>query len=637
MIGQRAAAVVGAVSLLALAGGIAAAGGLPPLRCGLVRAPDATCRWAPGGTCGWEQGGTPTVCAPVAGPGIRLRPAGTYHGGYFNASAAASVAYDRHSQRMFVANVADQTIDVIDLRAAAVNPGKPARLAKAFSIDVAGLLPARPPGTAAVEAPRGAAAPRHLALRGDGLLAAVLQNVQDTTARGRVALYQAGGGPAAPPVATIDAGLMPVRGTFTPDGRYLLVANEGEASDDYLTDPPGLVTIVDLSHGAARATARNIDLHAFNPFKAELVRRGVRITGPNLATADPNDTASVADDVEPADIAISPDSRLAWVTLPESNSVGVLDIRRARFVAILPFGAKNHARPGNPLDPTDNDDDRAVTNGIPGINIERWPISGMYMPRRVALDAAWWLPVLVYPSEGARRNFSAFMDEIRLDDPSLALDRTAFPPAEQQRLRAIRLKISRVDGDRNGDGDLDRVYAFGGRSFSIRLPDNRLVYDSGDDFERITAQATKDTYGSFTAGQPYFLFNAPDDESSFDQESDLRGPEPFAVTTGTIGGRTYAFISLERVGGIMAYDITNPFRPRFTSYINDRNFALEPKTVCVEDAPETGDCQNVGALSPEDLVFVARRDSPVEAALLLVSNATSGTASVYVIDSATNR
>lgn len=626
------AALLGAGGLLAMTAGTVDAGRLEPLRCELVRAPEATCQWAPEGTCTWEEGGTPAVCAPVTGPIMRLRPAGTYHGGYFNASASASVAYDGHTQRMLVANVAAQAIDVIDLRGAAVSPRRPARLAKTFSIDVAALLPALAPGSSAIEAPRGAAAPRHLALRDDGLLAAVLQNVQDATLPGRVALFQAGGSPATPPIAIIDAGFMPARAAFTPDGAYLLIANEGEPSDDYRIDPPGLVTIVDLTNGPRRATASNVGFHAFDPFKQWLVRRGVRITGPNLATADPSDTASVADDVEPADIAISPDSRLAWITLPESNAVAVLDIRRKRFLGILPFGAKDHARQGNALDPTDNDGDRATTNGIPGINIENWPISGMYMARRVALDAAYWLPVLVYPSEGTRRSYTAFMDEIRLDDPALTLDPVTFPPAVQQRLQAIRLKVSRVDGDKDGDGDVDRIYAFGGRSFSLRLPDNRLVYDSGDDFERITAQAAKDTYGAVVPGRPYFLFNTPDDENSLDQDSDLRGPEPFAVATGTVGRRTYAFIGLERVGGIMAYDITDPFRARFAYYVNDRNFALDPKSVCSKGGPETDACANVGTLSPEDLVFVPRRDSPVGAPLLLASHATSGSASVYVID-----
>ena len=625
----RIAVIAATLSLLTLAATRPEAGNLPPLRCSLVRAAGATCQWPGDGTCTWEEGGTPTICEPAVGSTIRLRPAGTYRGGYFNASASASVAFDARTRRIFVANVAAHSIDVVDLHAQAIDPSRPARLAKLFSIDVTSLIPAPPPETA------GLAVPRHLTVRSDGLLAVVLQNVKDPTQLGRVALYRTDAGETTPAVANIEAGYMPARAAFTPDGRWLLVANEGEPSQDYLTDQPGLLTIVDLSRGAARAVAKNIGFQAFDPLKVQLVDKGVRISGPDLLTADPNDTAAVSVDVEPADVAISPDSRVAWVTLPESNSVGVLDIRHQQFIAILPFGLKNHAVAGNALDPTDDDDAQALTNGIPGINIQNWPINGMYMSRRVAIDANFWLPLLVYPSEGVRRDFKAFGDEARLKDLGPTLDPTAFPlgppPAP---VRTLRLKVSRVDGDKDGDGDIDQIYSFGGRSFSIRLPDNRLIYDSGDDFERITAQATLDTFGAFEPTKPYFLFNAPDDENSLDETSDLRGPEPISVTTGVIDGHTYAFVGLERVGGIMAYDISNPFRPQFAYYINNRNFGLDPKAVCDKQKPDTEQCKSDGDLSPEDLVFVGRRDSPVHAALLLASNSTSGSATVYEIDAA---
>src|SRR5512147_173934 len=132
------------------------------------------------------------------------------------------------------------------------------------------------------------------------------------------------------------------------------------------------------------------------------------------------------------------------------------------------------------------------------------------------------------PDRGVRRNLTVFGDEVRLSDMpavknsvSRDLDPTIFPPGDPTTLalRNLQLKVSWVDGDSNGDGLLEHIYAFGGRSFSIRLPDNRLVFDSGDDFEQITAQAWRDTNG-------YFLFNTPDDENRFDDNSDLRGPEP---------------------------------------------------------------------------------------------------------------
>jgi hypothetical protein len=294
--------------------------------------------------------------------------------------------------------------------------------------------------------------------------------------------------------------------------------------------------------------------------------------------------------------------------------------------------AKDHSRPGAGLDPTDNDDARA-TGGLPrGVNIEQWPLRGLYMPRRLALEPGLGTPVLVYPNEGIRRNFAAFGDEIRLDDPSLAIDPAAFSAETIVRLKTLRLKISRVEGDKDGDGDWGNLYAFGGRSFAVRDLQNRILFDSSDDFERITAEATKQTFGRSVPGQPYFSFNAADDENSFDENSDLRGPEPISVATGRVGNRIYASSASSESAGSWTHEITNPSAAAFKYYINNRNFALDPKVECIKDGPESGRCSSVGDLSAEDLQFVPLQDSPLNAPLVIASNATSGSATVFVLD-----
>jgi DNA-binding beta-propeller fold protein YncE len=605
----------------------AEASDLPPLRCTMVGAPGATCAWTmdrPG--CTWEEGGTPTVCTPLAGAGIALRTAGTYRGGYNNAAAANSVAYDGKTHRLFVANGATQTIDVVDLGGGAVDADRPRRLAKVCSIPVADPERLSSPG---------GYTPVHLAFGKDGLLAVVLQQREDVTRRGKIALLDARGNCNAPPLKVIDVGFMPARAAFTPNGRSLLVSNEGEPSQDYRTDPPGSVSIIDLGRGVARTSeTAEVTFAPFDPLKQSLIARGVRISGPDLSSSDPRATTSVEKDLEPEGIAISADSRFAWITLPENNAVATLDIRRSVFVAIRPFGAKDHGKAGNGLDPTDNDG--------PPPHIRTWPIRGMYMPKQVAIAAPAGAPVLVYPNRGVRRRYAAYADEVRLSDLPrvegpivLDLDPTVFPPDDPATaaLRHLRLKVSRVDGDEKRDGRLRQVYAFGGRSFSIRGPDNGLVFDSGDDFERITAQAWRDTGGTF-------LFNTPDDENRFDGDSDLRGPEPVAVATGRIGLRTYAFIGLERVGGVMTYDITNPFKPTFQHYIDNRNFHLNPKDgagVCAKRRPETGECANVGDQSAEELLFIAADESPTGTPLLVVGNTTSGSATLLRIDQTGDR
>ena len=96
------------------------------------------------------------------------------------------------------------------------------------------------------------------------------------------------------------------------------------------------------------------------------------------------------------------------------------------------------------------------------------------------------------------------------------------------------------------------LYSFGSRSFTIwDTSTGRPVFDSGSDFERITAQQLG---GSF---------NASNDSNDGDDRSDDKGPEPEAVEIASINGNTFAFIALERVGGVMVYNITNPQNAEF--------------------------------------------------------------------------
>ena len=155
------------------------------------------------------------------------------------------------------------------------------------------------------------------------------------------------------------------------------------------------------------------------------------------------------------------------------------------------------------------------------------------------------------------------------------------------------------------------LYAFGARSFSIFNAESQsLVFDSGNDFERITAERNP-------AG-----FNASNDSNAGDDRSDDKGPEPEGMELAVIDGRTYAFINLERVGGVMVYDITEPERAEFVQYVNDRDFTLA-------DAELVAGATDLG---PEITHFVSAEDSPSGNALLLVSNEVSGTLAVYQVD-----
>ena len=142
--------------------------------------------------------------------------------------------------------------------------------------------------------------------------------------------------------------------------------------------------------------------------------------------------------------------------------------------------------------------------------------------------------------------------------------------------------------------------------------DGKQVFDSGDDFERITARAL----GQF--------FNSDNDEAnSGDKRSDNKGPEPEGVVVGEHNGKTYAFIGLERVGGIMIYDVSNPYAPVFQDYVNTRNFSSS------FDFVNLADVKRAGPLGPEGLAFVPAKDSPTGKPLLMVAYEVSGTVKVF--------
>jgi len=116
-------------------------------------------------------------------------------------------------------------------------------------------------------------------------------------------------------------------------------------------------------------------------------------------------------------------------------------------------------------------------------------------------------------------------------------------------------------------------------------------------------------------------FNASNTGSSFDNRSDDKGPEPEGVVLGEAFGATLAFIGLERIGGVMIYDVGDPTTPVFQDYVNNRNFDADP------ESPEAGD------LGPEGLVFIHASDSPNGEPLLVVANEISGTTTIYQVQS----
>ncbi|MEM1322655.1 MAG: esterase-like activity of phytase family protein [Bacteroidota bacterium] len=247
------------------------------------------------------------------------------------------------------------------------------------------------------------------------------------------------------------------------------------------------------------------------------------------------------------------------------------------------------------------------------IDIKPQHTQGMYQPDAIASYSVNGQNYIVTANEGDSRDYDGYSEEGRVDD--LDLDDTFFamPNFMQQEENLGRVKTTFANGDIDGDGLHEIIYSYGARSFSIWDENGNLVFDSGDDFEQILLQEDPDHFNSTN-----------DDNDSFKNRSDDKGAEPEAVTIAEHNGRTYALIGLERIGGIMIYDVTDPLQPSYVSYINNRNFDAD------EESVETGD------LGVEDIIYIDVADSPTGEALVVTANEVSGTISIFGTDASQN-
>ncbi len=229
------------------------------------------------------------------------------------------------------------------------------------------------------------------------------------------------------------------------------------------------------------------------------------------------------------------------------------------------------------------------------INLQNYPIFGLFQPDAVASYQVEGETFYVTANEGDARD-----EDVRIAD--ITLDPTAFPNAAELQQDTVlgRLEVSAIDGDLDGDGDYDQLFAYGGRSFTIWDSRGNLVFDSGDEFETLTSQLFPD------------LFNSEGTIDSFDSRSDAKGIEPEGIVIGEVDNIPYAFIGLERIGGVMIYDISDPANAEFVDYVNPTD--------------ENG---NAIDIAPEGLTFISADDSPNGEPLLVVTNETSNTTTVY--------
>lgn len=362
----------------------------------------------------------------------------------------------------------------------------------------------------------------------DGMLAIAVEN-DIKTMNGQVVVFNTYD--LNNPITEIEVGALPDMVTFTPDGKYILTANEGEPNSEYTEDPIGTVSIISVGDW----TETRLDFASFESQKEDLMLQGFRIFGKD---------ASFAQDIEPEYIAVAENSKKAWVSLQENNAIAEIDLLSKRIVKIMPLGFKDYSLEENAIDPSNEDG---------GVYFNTWPVFGMYQPDGIAVLAQGNTPFIFSANEGDSRDYDGFSEEKRIK--KIDLDPTAFPDAaflkEDENLG--RLNITTTLGDTDNDGDYDELYSYGARSFSIWNGNTgKQIYDSKN-----------------------FLDMTAYDEGCYDDgRSDDKGSEPESVLTARIGNKDILFVGMERVDAVAVYDVTNPVKPEYLQWLN------------VGDAPE---------------------------------------------------
>lgn len=506
------------------------------------------------------------------------RVTGSYLQGDFDESSAEIVDYCPVTRRLFVSNAFEESIDVLDVDT----------MSLLFQIDDLG------------------GAPNSVAVS-KGVVAVAVENAEKTEP-GWVVFYDTLFGSE---LNRLGVGVLPDMLTFTPDGRQVVVANEGEPDDDYVIDPEGSISVINVGEGSLVDIVRldqddvtQIGFGFFDEvpfFRQFLESAGVRLFG-QIQSPDGGflRMSTIAEDLEPEFVTVTPDSKKAYVALQENNALLVVDLTIPDVVDLIPLGYKDHSLEGNGFDASDRD-------GM--IDIRPRPVFGAYLPDAISSFETLGETFIISANEGDSRDYDGFSEEVRVDD--LLLDPEVFPNAAelQESSNLGRLKTTTATGDDDGDGYHERIITYGGRSFSIWDEQGNLVFDSGDDFEQIIAERYPE------------VFNASNDNRRFDNRSDDKGPEPEGVVIGEIEGRKYAFIGLERIGGFMIYDVTFPYAPVFIDYVLPRDFSVDPE----DDYPAGGD------LGPEGLKFLSADIAPNGVPTLVVSNEVSGTTSLHEI------
>ncbi|MDF5277203.1 alkaline phosphatase [Vibrio parahaemolyticus] len=526
----------------------------------------------------------------------------------FDTSAAEIVNYDACTDKLYVVNAQAKRVDVLSLNESSAP-------SQTDFIDLTDV------GTSTgIEI--GAA--NSVAVF-NGLVAVAIEN-NNKQEDGLIALYRSDD---LSLITTFKTGALPDMVGFSKDGRYIATANEGEPNSDYSIDPEGSVTLVDLSKGINNADVTQIGFGEFDGVRSDELPKAVRISGPN---------ASIVQDLEPEYLTFADNGKI-YVALQENNAMAIIDPQSQSVEKIVALGEKSWSN--SKLDASNKDK-------IIG-NLKSYPqLVGLYMPDTLDSYSVNGQTYIVSANEGDGREYGfkttqaecdqagfkwdeddyqgtpdytnvkgsclSHIDEVRGKKLKVTTDHP-LAGALKDNKQLARLKVIKPNHTLNAE---ENVQAFGARSFSIWNENGELVFDSGDDFA---------TVALLNEGKHFNSTN--DSNSSGDDRSDDKGIEPEAIEVAKINGRYYAFIGLERQGGIMVYDITEPKQAQFLHYVNHRDYT-QPVCTLVEDRECANDTYNpkAGDLAPESINYFTRNGQH----FIAVGNEVSGTTSVFRIE-----
>ena len=499
--------------------------------------------------------------APIPSQQIELNYVGSFDPSGASTSTCEIVVHDPASQRLFTTSAVAGFLDIINFS----NPAAPTVITSVDMNSYGGVT------SVAVK---------------NGIVAVASPNT-DETLDGSVVFFDTNG----VFLKQVTVGALPDMITFSPDGTKVMTANEGQPNADYSIDPEGSVSIIDISGGISALSQTNVTTLLFTSYNAQeatLMASGVR----KLKAS-----STLSQDFEPEYITISADSQKAWVTLQENNAMVEINLANSTFTDIWALGTKDVSVPGNGMDISDNNGQVLIAN---------WPIQAFYMPDAVANYTIGGTTYLVTANEGDEKEYTGFVERTTVGAATYILDPAIYPNASilKQSYNMGRFRVSNLSGNTDADSDFETINAVGSRSFSIfNATTKQIVFDSGDDFERYTA-----------ANLPT-IYNADHEDNVAKGRSRAKGPEPEGVTVAQIGTETFAFISLERVGGVMVYNITNPNNVTFVDYKNSRSTSAY-----------------AGDHGPEGITYIKPENSPNGTGYVLVANEISGTITVFEVD-----